>query len=34
VDAVGLMNLSDFEATCKVGRAGQPPFAPAILLAL
>ncbi len=22
VDAVGLMDLSDFEATCKVGRAG------------
>ena len=34
VDAVGLMELSDFEATCKVGRAGQPPFAPAMLLAL
>jgi len=34
VDAVGLMDLSDFEATCKVGRAGQPPFAPAMLLAL
>lgn len=34
VDAVGLMDLSDFEATCKVGRSGQPPFAPAMLLAL
>jgi transposase len=34
VDAVGLMDLNDFEATCKVGRAGQPPFAPAMLLAL
>ncbi|MCI5078680.1 transposase [Oricola sp.] len=34
VDAVGLMDLSDFEATCKVGRAGQPPFAPSMLLAL
>lgn len=34
LDAVGLMELSDFEATCKVGRAGQPPFAPAMLLAL
>jgi len=34
VDAFGLMDLSDFEATCKVGRAGQAPFAPAMLLAL
>src|SRR3712207_1639151 len=34
VDAVGLMDLSKFEATCKVGGAGQPPFAPAMLLAL
>lgn len=34
VDAVGLMNLSEFEKTCKVGHAGQPPFAPAVLLAL
>jgi transposase len=34
VDAVGLKDLNDFEATCKVGRAGQPPFAPAMLLAL
>src|SRR3982751_5182399 len=32
VDAVGLMDLSKFEATCKVGGAGQPPFAPAMLL--
>jgi transposase len=34
VDAVGLMDLRGFEATCKVGHAGQPPFAPAVLLAL
>src|SRR3712207_4722704 len=34
VDAVGLMDLGKFEATCKVGGAGQPPFAPAMLLAL
>ena len=34
VDAVGLRGLSRFEATCKVGGAGQPPFAPAMLLAL
>src|SRR3712207_4163722 len=34
VDAVGLMDLSQFEATCKVGKAGQPPFAPKVLLAL
>ena len=34
VDAVGLMDLSYFEATCKVCRAGQPPFAPAMLLGL
>jgi transposase len=32
VDAVGLMDLSKFEATCKVGGAGRPPFAPAMLL--
>src|SRR5215213_5494599 len=32
VDAVGLMDLSKLEATCKVGGAGQPPFAPAMLL--
>src|SRR3954464_15953436 len=31
VDAVGLMDLSKFEASCKVGGAGQPPFAPAML---
>ena len=31
VDAVGLTDLSEFEATCKVGGAGQPPFAPAML---
>jgi transposase len=34
VDAVSLMDLSGFEATCKVGHAGQPPFAPAMMLAL
>ena len=34
VDAVGQMDLSAFEATCKVGRAGQAPFAPRVLLAL
>ena len=34
VDAVGLMDRGEFEASCKVGRAGQPPFAPAMLLAL
>jgi transposase len=34
VDAVGLMDLSGFEATCKVGHAGQSPFAPAMLLVL
>lgn len=34
VDAVGLMDLREFEATCKVGHAGQPPFAPAVLLAV
>lgn len=34
VDAVGLMDLREFEAPCKVGHAGQPPFAPAVLLAV
>jgi transposase len=34
VDAVGLMDLSGFEATYKVGKAGQAPFAPRVLLAL
>jgi transposase len=34
VDAVGLMDLRGFEATCTVGHAGQAPFAPAMLLAL
>lgn len=34
VDAVELMDLSGFEAASKVGRAGQPPFAPSMLLAL
>jgi transposase len=34
VDAVVLMDLSEFEATCKVGGTGQAPFAPQVLLAL
>jgi transposase len=34
VDAVALMDLSGFEATYKVGKAGQAPFAPRVLLAL
>ena len=34
VDAVGLMDLSEFEAICKVGHAGQAPFSPAMMLAL
>ena len=34
VEAVGLMDLNGFEATCKVGHAGQPPFAAAMMLAL
>lgn len=34
MDAVGLMDLRAFEATCKVGKAGQAPFAPAVLLVL
>ena len=34
VDAVNLMDLSGFEATCKVGQAGQAPFAPRVLLAV
>lgn len=34
VDAVGLMDLTGFEASYKLGKAGQPPFAPAMLLAL
>src|SRR3954465_1959657 len=34
VDAVDLMDLSGFEATCKLGKAGQAPFAPRVLLAL
>src|SRR5512144_788060 len=34
VDAVNLMDLSGFEATCKVGKAGQAPFAPRVLLAV
>src|SRR5215213_1090985 len=34
VDAVALMDLSGFEATCKVGKAGQAPFSARVLLAL
>ncbi len=34
VDAVGMMDLSAFEADYKLGRAGQAPFAPQVLLAL
>jgi transposase len=34
VDAVALMDLSGFEATCKVGKACQAPFSPRVLLAL
>ena len=34
VDAVDVMDLSGFEGTCKVGHAGQAPFAPAMMLAL
>src|SRR3954465_8452496 len=34
VDAVGLMDLSGFEAAYKVGKAGPAPFAPRGLLAL
>jgi hypothetical protein len=33
VDAVGMMDLADFEAAYKLGQAGQPPFAPRVLLA-
>ncbi len=34
VDAVALMDLSSFEAACKVGKAGQAPFSLRVLLAL
>ena len=34
VDAVGLMDLSGFEAAYRIGGAGQPPFAPEMLLTL
>src|SRR6195952_4909380 len=34
VDAVALMDLGEFEADYKLGRAGQAPFAPQVLLAL
>ena len=34
VDAVAMMDLSEFEADYKLGRAGQAPFAPQVLLAL
>ena len=34
VDAVALMDLSAFEAAYKVGKAGQAPFSPRVLLVL
>ena len=34
VDAVAMMDLSTFESGYKLGRAGQAPFAPQVLLAL
>jgi transposase len=34
VDAVAMMNLGAFEADYRLGRAGQAPFAPQVLLAL
>ncbi len=34
VDAVSMMELGEFEAGYKLGRAGQAPFAPQVLLAL
>ena len=34
VDAVGLMDLSEFEAAYRIGGAGQAPFAPGMLLTL
>ena len=34
VEAVALMDLSKFEVSYKLGRAGQAPFAPQVLLAL
>jgi transposase len=34
VDAVAMMDLGEFEAGYKLGRAGQAPFAPQVLLAL
>ena len=34
VEAVAMMDLSKFEASYKLGRAGQSPFAPQVLLAL
>ena len=34
VDAVAMLDLSEFEAGYKLGRAGQAPFAPQVLLAL
>ena len=33
VDAVAMMELDAFEADYKLGRAGQAPFAPQVLLA-
>ena len=34
VDAVGLMDLSTFEASCRTGGAGQAPFSSRMLLTL
>ena len=34
VDAVAMVDLCGFEAGCKLGHAGQAPFAPQVLLAL
>jgi len=34
IDAVAMMDLGEFEADYKLGRAGQAPFAPQVLLAL
>jgi len=34
VDAVAMMELGELEADYKLGRAGQAPFAPQVLLAL
>ncbi len=34
VDAIGVMDVSGFEAAYRLGRAGQAPFAPRVLLSL